>query len=81
MLSLLALSRCDWVGTAAAGTLPGSVKPVLTCDANANALMTLYHMADSTVIPPVEARHVMVKLLYEISTHTSTAMMVPAGSL
>ena len=80
MDSLLALSRCACVGTAAAGTEPGSVKDVFTCDAKASEANILYNMAATTGTPPVLARKVMVKLLYPIKTHTKTAMIVPAVS-
>ena len=73
-------SRCSAVGTAAAGTAPGSVRVVLMCEDRANADSTLYPMAAMTGTPPVTAKNVMVKLEYAIKTHTSTAIMVPAVS-
>ena len=80
MDSLLALSRCACVGTAAAGTDPGSVRDVFTCDARANVAKILYNMAATTGTPPVMANRVIVRLLHPIKTHTKTAMIVPAVS-
>lgn len=74
------VSLCNCVGTAAAGTAPGSVKVVLQCDAKASAAKILYPMASVTGTPFVLARKVMVKEEYEIKTQTRTAMIVPAVS-
>ena len=80
MLSFCADDRCSWVGTAAVGTAPGSVKDVFTWEAKANAAKILYAMAAVGGIPPVTAKKVMVKALYSNRTHTKKAMMVPAVS-
>lgn len=80
MDSLPCACRCRSVGTADAGTAPGSVKDVLACAAKAIIARTTYSREKTVGIPPVLARKVMVNAEYPIKNHTMMDIMVPAGS-
>jgi len=80
MLNFVCCRRCSSVGTALAGTLPGSVRLVLACVASASEDSTPYTTEAQTGMPPVCAKNVMVSAEYPIKNQTRQLIMVPAGS-
>lgn len=65
-------------GTAACGTLPGSVKVVFAWQASAITHKITYTHASNFGMPPVLARAVNVNALYANKIHTIHAIIVPA---
>jgi hypothetical protein len=70
--------RCRSLGIACMGTLPGSVRLVLACEAKDIIQSTVYSMPRIMGIPSVIVSMVTVKAEYIMSSHTMQDMMEPA---